>query len=138
MELRQAQQVAQIDSSATRAAWIIDNRNAINEYSAIWLKGNSGDQLTDTEQVIYSNLIRNFHTNNGFTWRRDWELGINRADYSAEELAWFLYEHPAARREWESFVQDISERNKALGRDSTPGGFSAVVRAFLERFDAKD
>ena len=140
LELRQAQLATQAESGATRAAWNIDNRNVINEYPEIWLKGNSGAQLSDTEQVIYSNLIRNFYTNNGFTWRRDHALGIRRADFSAEEFAWFLYEHPAARREWESWMQVSIERRKALGRDPNPSpdGFEAAVRAILERFDAKD
>ena len=106
LELRQTQQVTELDSSATRAAWLMESRNAINEHPEIWLKGNAGDPLSGAEQVIYSNLIRNFHTNKGFTWRRDQELGIRGANFAAEELAWFLYENPPARHEWEKFVQN--------------------------------
>jgi hypothetical protein len=137
LELRQAQQATQVESSAIRAEWNIDNRNAINEHPEIWLKGNSGAQLSDTEQVIYSNLFRNFYTNNAFTWRRDKELGIERADFSAEEIAWFLYKHPGARREWESYMHEFSERRKALGREPSLGGFNEFVEAILERFDTK-
>ena len=143
LELRQAQQIAQIDAGATRAAWLFDNRDAVNEYPEIWLKGNSGDQLSDTEQVIYSNLIRNLHTNNIFSWRREQSLGITGADYAAEELAWFMHKHPAARKEWESLMQDFSEKRKALGKNSAQSGFAEagrgfadVVRASLKKFDA--
>jgi hypothetical protein len=136
LERRQAQQVAQIDAGATRATWIFDNRDAINEYPEIWLKGNSGDQLSDAEQVIYSNLIRNMHTNNIFTWRREHALGIIGADFAADELAWFMHKHPAARKEWESQQQDFSEKKKALGKNSAQSGFADVVRASLKKLDA--
>ena len=138
LELRQSQQVAKIDADATRAAWYFDNRDSVNAYPEIWLKGNSGDPLSDTEQVIYSNLIRNLHTNNIFTWRREQALGIDSPDFAAEDLAWFLHQHPAARKEWESHMQEFSDRGRALGRHSTQTGFSDVVRGFIEKFDANE
>ena len=138
LELRQTQQVAQLDAEATRAAWYFDNRDSINAHPEIWLKGNSGDQLSETEQVIYSNLIRNLHTNNNFTWRRDQALGVTGADFAAEDLAWFLHKYPAARMEWESQMQEFAERRKALGRDSLQSGFHDVVKASIEKFDANE
>ena len=138
LELRQTQQVAQLGAEATRAAWYFDNRDSINAHPEIWLKGNSGDQLSDTEQVIYSNLIRNLHTNNNFTWRRDQALGVRSADFAAEEHAWFLYKNPGARKEWERQMEAFAERRKALGRHSSQPGFRDVVRASLEKFDAMD
>ena len=138
LELRQTQQVTRLDSSATRAVWNMQSREAINEYPEVWIKGNAGGELSRAAPDIYTNLIRNFHTNNGFTWRRDQELGIQGANFAAEELAWFLYEHPPARREWESFVQELDERREAFGREENPNGFSRTVRDLLEILDARD
>jgi len=134
LELRQSQQVAQTDAGATRATWFFDNRAAINQYADIWLKGNSGAELSDNEALIYSNLIRNFHTNNGFTWRRERALGIEGSDYAADELAWFLHKYPAARKVWEAYSKDLRAMNDALNPNTRVSEtFGDVVRAKLEK-----
>ena len=89
LELRQGQRGAEIESGLIRAEWFFANRDAINDHADIWIKGNSGAELTESEAVIYGNLIRNIHTNNRFTWGRERLMGSTE-DYPAHELAWIL------------------------------------------------
>jgi len=136
LELRQSQQIAQVEASATRAVWFFDNRAAINQYADVWNKGNSGTELSNAEATIYSNLIRNYHTNNGFTWRRERALGFEGGgDFAANELAWFLHKYPAARKVWEEYTNDLREMRDALDANSSDGNqatFGDVVRSKLE------
>jgi len=133
LELRQAQKIARINAANIRAGWVFENRTEVNVHAEIWAKGNAGADLTDVESVIYSNLIRNMHTNSRFTWAREQGLGITGAEYAAHELAWFLYKYPAALREWNAQVSDRIEMTKALMPDVFIRSFSDVVRADLEK-----
>ena len=63
-------------------------------------------------------------------------MRIDSPDFAAEDLAWFLHKYLAARKEWETQMQEFSERRKARGRNASESGFVQVVRAILEEFDA--
>ena len=140
LELRQTQKIADIDSAAIRAEWFFSNRASINENAEIWVKGNSGALLTDAEQVVFANLVRDIHTNNRFTWARERNLGDEGLDYAAHELAWILHKNPAARREWEEHTADIDDmRSRLMPRLSFLNeGFSQIVRADLEKLAQMD
>jgi hypothetical protein len=135
LELRQSQQIARIDAANIRAGWVLENRTEVNDHAEIWAKGNAGSDLTDTESVIYSNLIRSMHTNNRFTWAREQRIGITGANYAAHELAWFLHKNPAALREWNAQVSDRNEMTKALMPDVFIRSFSDIVRADLDKLE---
>lgn len=140
LELRQSQRVARIDAASTRANWFMRNRDSVYEHANIWSKGNSGAQLTVAEQVIYSNLIRNLHTNNRFTYGRERNLGVSGFEFAAHELAWFLHKHPAALAEWSAYTDDLTEMRRTLmpGIGFDVEGFSDIVRADLEKLQARD
>ena len=140
LELRQAQQIAVIDSSATRAGWFFANRASIKEHADVWHKGNSGSDLTPAEQIIFSNLVRDIHTNNRFTWSRERRLGDDGQDYAAHELTWILYQNPAARNEWERYIRNNEAMRRTLmpTRYASSGSFTNIVSADLEKLDRMD
>ena len=140
LELRQSQKIADIDSSAIRAEWFFSNRASINENAEIWVKGNSGALLTDAEQVIFANIVKDINTNNRFTWGRERSLGDDSLDYAAHELAWILHSNPAALKVWEKIIAD----NEAMRSRLMPSirlrndDFKQIVRADLEKLAVPD
>ena len=140
MELRQTQKDSRIESGLTRAGWFFENRNAINDHAGVWVKAYSGEPLSEEESVIFSNLIRNIHTNNRFSWSRERTLG-STSDYPAHELAWILSKSPAAVQAWEEYQSDIDEmrRTLAIGDPKNSDEFAEIVRADLQKLmEARD
>jgi hypothetical protein len=135
LELRQSQIVAVQEAMDTRAGWFMANRASVNDHADIWLKGNSGAELTAVESVIYANLVRDLHTNNSFTFSRERRLGFDGYEYAAHELAWFLHQNPPAREQWEMYIDNRQQMREMLMPRSEFGSnnFAAVVRADLRK-----
>ena len=68
VELRQSQQIALNEAGFVALTAYIDTRNAENENSDVWIRGNLGEELERSEMAIYENLIRNRHSRSAWVY----------------------------------------------------------------------
>ncbi len=137
LELRQSQQIALNELNFTTVSGYYETRNAINQYADVWVKGNSGEKLTQEEAVIYTNLIRNVNTHAIWNFRAQRRLGRS-GEYSVHDLAWFLYKYPEALKVWESYQADQNEMTSTLMSESDQSAgviFPGLVRADLDKLE---
>jgi len=101
MEMRQAQGIAMSDGALANAANEIERYGAINDHPDIWIRGSSGDELNDSDALVFRNLVQIVHTAEFMEMVRLSRVGAEEisnavtADFSA-----FLFENPGARRVW--------------------------------------
>lgn len=122
LQMRQAQELATAEAVTATFANYLEIRSQINDHTKIWIKGNKGGELTETETLIYRNLVENVGEKewfNGLTYRH-----LGRSDeFAINGLAMFLYQNPGARREWTNQMNEIKKYNQALH----PKGSDAVA-----------
>lgn len=101
IELRQSRAIAIGEGNLSNAELHIEGNNAINEHSAVWVRGNSGEVLDEHDAVIFHNLVSNKAIHAFMEYAR---LGQLEFDEAAGEInaqfSVFLFENPGARKSW--------------------------------------
>lgn len=110
IELRQSRAIAIGDGNLSNAEIQIETNNAINEYSAVWIRGNKGETLSEEDAVIFHNLVKNKAIHAFMEYARLDQVEFHEAAESINvEFSIFLSENPGARQIWlqqEGFIQD--------------------------------
>jgi len=137
LQMKQAQEIANADRRMMRVANMIEMNNAINENAEIWARGLSGEELNESEAVIFKNLVRNREGFVFFNWRaaQDLRTAVG-ATATVAEFSAFLYENPGARRVYESVEEHRNDIWGLLmpGVDVT-GNWERLVAANLNKLD---
>ena len=100
-QLKQAEDIALTEMNSSHIANVIESNNAIIQNIEIWLRGNSGEELSPAELQIYTRLIHNvnesiyFSVESSERLNKDYVATLEVAAYAA-----FLYENPGARHVW--------------------------------------
>ena len=133
IELRQSRAIAISDGNLSNAEIQIETNNAINEHSAIWISGNSGEVLSADDAVIFHNLVRNKAIHAFMEYARLDQVEFDEAAEAINtEFAIFLFENPGARQIWlqqEGFIQQNFE--VPISKQSWIGS----VQAYLAELD---
>ena len=138
LELRQSQQTARNETDSVIFSSFLDMRDAENEYSDIWVRGNRGDELDESEMSIYQNLIRNRHSHAAWTFNFYRTLDSEAYVVPVVNLAGFLHKYTNAREVWQSLRADEEgDRRKLLPGPISEdlSEFNELVRADLARLD---
>ncbi len=107
LQLRQSQDIALSELSASRHASRVELDNAISDHADIWARGNAGDELDYADSVIYRRLIHSMHWASWESWRQNLRFGqttptaLNVADFAS-----FLYQNPGARKAWTTYIEN--------------------------------
>jgi hypothetical protein len=136
-QLAQSEDTTQVELSLQIASHERDELAVIFEHADTWVRGNAGNELSNTEAAIYAGLVK-------ARWSRVfWEnasltvLG-GTLDVPLHDFAWFLHKNPGARRAWEAMVDDEAERRNTLIPDiswESVDHAAQVVREDLAKLD---
>ena len=137
LQMKQAQEIGNAERRMMRVANEIEVQNAINEHVDIWVTGLSGQELSETETVIFVNLVLTKSSYHQHLSSAAQNLG---ADYGAQaqvrEMAWCLYANPAARAVWVSKQEQTRIANPLLVTARRPSpGFADQVQSALTTLD---
>jgi hypothetical protein len=109
-ELRQSRAIAIGEGNLANAEIQIESNNAISEHSAVWIRGNSGEELGESDTLILDNLVRNKAIHAFMEYARLDQLEF---DVAADEInvvfSVFLFENPGARESWNRSEAFLSE-----------------------------
>ena len=101
IELRQSRAIAIGEGNLANAQIQIERNNAINEYSIIWTRGNSGEPLAEHDAVIFQNLVNNAAIHSFMEYARLNQLDFDEASESVTaQFSVFLFQNPGAREVW--------------------------------------
>ena len=137
LQMKQAQEIGNAERRMMRVANEIEVQNAINEHADIWVRGLSGQDLNETETVIFVNLVLTKGSYHQHQSGAAHDLG---ADYGEQvqvrELALFLYANPAARAVWVSKTEQSRKADPLLVSEHRPSlHFRDRVRSALATLD---
>ncbi len=137
LQMKQAQEIGNAERKMMRVANEIEVQNAINEHADIWVRGLSGQELSETETVIFVNLVVTKGSYHQHQSGAAHDLG---ADYGEQvqvrELALFLYANPGARAVWVSKHEHSRKADPLLVTESRPSlHFTDRVRSALATLD---
>ena len=112
VELQQSRAIAIGDGNLANAEVQIERNNSINEHVEVWIKGNSGERLSEEETTIIGNLVENATIHSFMEYARLTQLEFPAAAQSVTaEFAIFLHQHPLAlemRRAREQLRSSVS------------------------------
>jgi len=137
IQMMQDQAIATAEGDLINAANKIERNAAVIEHPDIWARGLSGAESTESEAVIFRNLVRNTYDVAFFEASRMYRLGVGRigeivvADFSA-----FLFRSPGARRVWlEENAKKNELRSRILGQSDVELPLDQEIREKLELLD---
>lgn len=101
IELSQSRAIAIGDGNLVNAQIQVESNNAISEHSVVWTRGNSGQELTESDAVIFNNLVKNKAIHAFMEYARLDQLEFDEAaDSVAAQFAVFLSQNPGALQVW--------------------------------------
>jgi hypothetical protein len=136
LQMKQSQDNASTERSMLRAATNVDLKSAINEHADIWARGNSGEDLDDTDSVIFQNLSVAHVAFYQSSYRAAQRLGLRGVKESnLVVFSSFLQDNPGARRVWNSREDHYARAMRLLYDDEPVADFVIEVRSNLAKLD---
>jgi hypothetical protein len=120
---------------------MIEKNTAIRENSEIWLKGNSGEELTENEALVFQTLVQSALVAEFMEITRLRRVGAEDiADSLTADFSAFLFEHPGARQIWTEDRQATEKYRSLLvaGTKITDDEFAETVIFQLEQLDQQN
>ncbi len=103
LQLRQSEVIARSELNASVLAYRLTVNAAIIEHPDIWERGNRGEELVDTDAVIFSRQVNNINEEAYYSVQQSLVWGrVDVADLDTAVFAAYLHESPGARRVWRS------------------------------------
>ena len=136
LQLRQSQDIVLSEMDVSLNANYIELTSSIADNVDIWVKGNTGSELDNSELAIYSRLIGGVHGRAQTSWRRNMRFGREVvAAVNSANFAHFLHLNSGAKRFWLSDIEIEQDIGRILGIGASGSPFSRAVREDLERLD---
>ena len=137
LQMRQAQDIAISDGNLANAANKIETNNLIAANPDVWFKGASGEELGESEAVVFRSMVQNVYDVAFFEFLRMRRLGqVEIAAYVVANFSAFLFENPGARQLWSEDVRNNTKlRSLLLPDQSTFSDFDDEVRTDLAVLD---
>lgn len=140
LQMQQTQTIAQTEMDWNNMMAEMQSRSAVYEYPDVWARGNAGEELTQTEAVVYTTLIRDFNTVNFFKFTNALRLegGEDSVRWIVADTAGFLHENPGARREWIALRAMFRKHRNPYASGNYRNSFEDEVRAGLAQLEKND
>lgn len=117
IQLKQDRDLAIVEASIASFSHMLEMRNQQFEYIEIWNGGNAGLELNADQRAIYRGLIVGAHQSAFMIWSSLDRAGLANVEFAVSDFAGFLYRNPAARLEWEIYVDEIDSLRELPGED---------------------
>ena len=140
-QLQQDRRLAAAQVIVAADTVILELSSLISENRDVWLKGLSGEELTDVEEIVFQIVAESHYRRHSGVFQRVQLLGFGAAEGTVVAYALDLYRYPPLRRLYEQRRQQSITIGSYI--DSSPGGaqgsltsFGVMVNERLREFDA--
>jgi hypothetical protein len=137
LQMRQAQEIALGDGDLALLSSRIEINSAMNEHARIWVRGNSGEVLSEEERLIFENLVSSENELAFFASLQLLRLGSSDAARTVRhDFAAFLHRNPGARIVWvEDQKNRLNYRRKISPADTNDSPYTNTVLSSLAKLD---
>lgn len=94
------------------------------EHAEVWVKGNAGGELSESEQFVLDELVRTYVSQRFFAFTRNMVHGTGREGVAVSHVVHFFRRYPVAYRIWRTEEESQRQTRQRVG---TPA--SATRRA---------
>ena len=135
LQIKQEHAIALSEINLSVLASHIELNNSINDHADIWVRGNAGETLEESERIIFDGLLESM----AFLLRTEWRqygsfYETRHMQVPIADFALHLYQNPGARQTW-TVRGDAVEQNRALLITGFRSGFRSAVLADLRKLD---
>lgn len=133
IQLKQSQDVVLSEMDVAINAVGVDITATIGDHAAVWIRGNSGEELDEAERAYYNRLIADIRWRYQASYRRNLRFGREEAArINVAVFATFLHSNPGARQAWSSRSDSLSRHFRILGIPYDGNSFDRAVMADLD------
>ena len=135
LQMRQTEDIALSEANLTYLLSKIERNNAIIENSAIWVRGNAGEELSEEDSAVFWALVLNMSDTAFFVVQQTRRLGLDyAADATTADLAAYLHNNPGAWRVWNEREDDLQKTRSILVESGNPSiTWATTIRSHVER-----
>jgi len=116
LQMRQEQAIALVDTYGSVVESNVAVLNLIGAHPDIWEKGLLGDELSTSNEIIFSGMARAVFSHHAHMSIRVGRIGLGNSEDILQQLAYAIYIFPGLRRQFEADNEFQKRRNAAIGR----------------------
>ena len=135
IQLRQEQEIAIVDTYGPVVESNVAVLSLIGENPEIWEKGLLGDELSTSDEIIFSGMVRAVFSRHAQMYIRFARIGPGDPKEIMKDFAYAIYTFPGLRRQWEADYEFLDHRDAALNRPQTFLDFRFETNQFLSDLD---
>jgi hypothetical protein len=117
LQMKQDRDVAIAEATIASFSHSLELRNQRFEHINVWNSGIAGMELDVDQREIFRGLIVSAHQYAFMIWSSLDRVGLENVEFAVSDFAGFLYQNPAARLEWEAFVDEVDSFRELPGEE---------------------
>ena len=134
LQLRQDKQIAAAQVAVESDSGVYELSQLISENGDIWLRGLKGEQLSESDELVFKILANAVHRRHLGIYARVPRLGTGTRENRAAIYAYHIYQYPSLRSQFLEQKRLNDMRRSASGTQDS-GGFDELVSAALGKYD---
>ena len=135
IQLRQEQEIAIVDTYGSVVEANEAALSLIADNPEIWEKGLLGDELSTSEEIVFSGMVRAVFSRHAHMFIRFSRIGPGDPLEILKDFAYAIYIFPGLRRQWEADYEFRDHRDAALNRPQTSLDFRFRTNQYLSDLD---
>ncbi len=137
LQMRQTNDLAFMELDTAMVGISVDIAELVATNPEVWVKGNSGEELSASEYAVYSETIAAMNTRLVVMESHANRLGrVEIASLIRRDWAAFLHQHPGARQTWLSRENNLIEYRQLAAPDAPDfSGWRDSIQSELAKLD---
>ena len=137
LQMKQTNDVAFMELDTTMVGAAVDIAELITTNSDVWVKGNAGEELTESERAVYIETLSAVNTRHVVMGSHASQLGRDEISHLIRrDWAAFLHQNPGARRAWLSRENNLIQYRRLTAPDAEDfSGWRDSIQSELEALD---
>ena len=135
LQMRQEQAIAIVDTYGSVVESNAAVLNLIGAHPDIWEKGLLGGELSTSNEIIFSGMVRALFSHHSHMSIRFGRIGPGDPEDIWKRLAYAIYIFPGLRRQWEADNEFQKHRNAAQDRLDSRFDFRPRINKHLSSLD---
>ena len=137
MQLRQEQEIAIVDTYGSVVDSNVAVLSLIGENPTVWEKGLLGDELSTSDKIVFSGMVRAVFSRHAQMYIRFARIGPGEPEDVLKGLAYAIYVFPGLRKQWDADYDFQDHRDAALERPQTTLDFRFEANQYLNELDKR-
>jgi hypothetical protein len=137
LQLRQEQAIAIVDTYGSVTESNEAALSLISIHPNIWEKGLLGGELSVSEEIVFSGMVRAVRGHFQHMFIRSIRIGPLDYDKVLQDFAYAIYIFPGLRRQWEADNEFLDHRNAAQIRTVDSFSLRPRISEYLSDFDER-